>query len=157
MRCGWHTLDVPSPLISVRVASFSFPAFLRDDRRTLLCEGAESTRVGLCSHVASSIGPVGSVSGKHIAVLFPLKLSKLIEVYEVVAFSLIVCAVFCVLHRAKIDLGARRESPHMFTLVELSTGKRSWVYLCGSVHELRQLWISLTQYQPSIVWNVYLP
>lgn len=140
----------------MRVSSFSFPAFFRDDRCTLLCKGADSTRIGLCPHVASCFCSVRSVTGKHVAVFFPLELSELVKVDEVVSFTLVVSSILCVLHRSKIDLGARRKRPHMFTLVKHSSSESSWVYLCGSIHKLRKLRIRLSQYQPTIVWYVYL-
>lgn len=136
---------------------FSLPAFSLDDRHTLLCEGAESTRICRGSHIHPRTWPVWSVTRKQIAVLFPCKVSKFIKSYKIIRLTLVFDFVFCVLHRSKNNLCSAWECPGVARRVVLCFGKRSRIIVQTLVDQFCQLRVGLSQYQSFVMRNMHLP
>ena len=92
-----------------------------------------------------------------VHVLIKLELRELIEVDEVVMLSLIVQPVLRVLERSEIDLCSGREGPDVLAVVVPCGREGCLVQFLAPVDQVCQLWECLTQDQPTVMWDLYLP
>ena len=118
---------------------------------------ADPAGVGGGADVAPSPGPVGSVTGKKVAVLLVGELGQLVEGDKVVGFALVVELVLGVLEVAEHDLRPRREPPRVGGGVIPRLGKDPGVVSLRLFHQLRELRICLAQDQRLIMRDVHLP